>query len=179
MKRLAIPFAIVVSLTSCASANLIQSNTVAAQASTFTISTAAAKTAHVEAQWHRLATVVKQLKLRVNRTPYVFSGDTPRGWDCSGLTAWAYRQIGVTLPHSANAQGYLGHVTRAPRAGDLVTFGFAGGYGFNHAGIYLGKGLVLNANSYYRTTVIEPLSNYKHGRIRFVAILPRTVLAIN
>jgi cell wall-associated NlpC family hydrolase len=38
----------------------------------------------------KLNAVVDKLKARVGKTWYVFSGNTPAGWDCSGLTMWFY-----------------------------------------------------------------------------------------
>lgn len=34
-------------------------------------------------------------------TPYRYGGDTPRGFDCSGLVRFAYRQVGIDVPHSS------------------------------------------------------------------------------
>jgi cell wall-associated NlpC family hydrolase len=43
--------------------------------------------------------VIEKLKNRVGKTWYVFSGNTPSGWDCSGLTMWFYQQLGIELEH--------------------------------------------------------------------------------
>ena len=56
----------------------------------------------------RLPKVVKYLTTKANKTSYVFSGSTPKGWDCSGMVRWTYKQIGITLPHSANKQAHIG-----------------------------------------------------------------------
>ena len=108
---------------------------------------------------------------RANKTRYVFSGDQPTGWDCSGLVRWVYGQSGITLPHSANAQGHLGHRVTTPKRGDIVVFAYPGRHDFNHAAIYLGQNLIIDANLEYHMTVIEPLSNFKHSQIRFVRVL--------
>jgi cell wall-associated NlpC family hydrolase len=68
-------------------------------------------------------------------TPYVWGGMSPAGFDCSGLIAYAYAQVGVSLPHHAASQFNQGvPVGRGElQPGDLVFFD-----GLGHAGIYIG-----------------------------------------
>jgi cell wall-associated NlpC family hydrolase len=75
-------------------------------------------------------------------TPYVWGGGAPGGFDCSGLVAWAYAQVGVSLPHSSYAQyGYGVPVSQAElQPGDLVFFD-----GLGHVGIYIGGGQFVHA----------------------------------
>lgn len=121
----------------------------------------------------KMLDVIQQLKSRVNKTYYVFSGASPRGWDCSGLVVWTYKQFGLTLPHSATAQGKLGTKVNEPKLGDIVVFGYKGSKYYDHSGIYIGNGKVVNANQYYGTTVIEPISNFKnYSNIRYIRVIP-------
>ena len=69
--------------------------------------------------------------------PYVFGGDTPAGFDCSGYTEFVFAQFGIALPHSVHAQNRLGIFIKAKDAqpGDLVIFN-----DLSHEGIYAGNG---------------------------------------
>ena len=119
----------------------------------------------------RMTSVVKYLKTRVNETSYVSPGSSPYGWDCSGMVRWAYARFGLDIPHSANKQAHIGSRVSKPAIGDIVVFAYAGRTDFYHSAIYIGDGKVVNANRYFGTTVIEPLSNYKRSQIRFVRLV--------
>ena len=74
--------------------------------------------------------------------PYVWGGMSPSGFDCSGLVAYAYAQIGVSLPHHAASQyGYGVPVSRDQlQPADLVFFN-----GLGHMGMYIGGGQFIHA----------------------------------
>ena len=68
--------------------------------------------------------------------PYVWAAEGPDSFDCSGLVTWAYRQLGIELPHQSEAQ--MACATRVvsvseARPGDVLWryghVGIAGGYG--------------------------------------------------
>ena len=87
--------------------------------------------------------------------PYVWGGNGPNVFDCSGLTSWAYRQVGITIPRVADAQARAGtYVARSDlQAGDLVFF-----YNpVSHVGIYDGHGNVLNAPDVGQNVKLTPL----------------------
>jgi cell wall-associated NlpC family hydrolase len=81
--------------------------------------------------------------------PYASAGTGPTGFDCSGLTQWAMRQAGVSLPRTSYAQYGVGTpVDRAAiQAGDLVFFN-ANGPGASHVGIATGAGTAISATSH-------------------------------
>jgi cell wall-associated NlpC family hydrolase len=75
-------------------------------------------------------------------TPYVWGGASPGGFDCSGLVAYVYAQVGVSLPHhAASIYNYGVPVSRDQlEPGDLVFFD-----GLGHMGIYIGGGQFIHA----------------------------------
>jgi len=115
--------------------------------------------------------VIKYLKTRVGKTSYVFSGSSPRGWDCSGLVRWTYERFGIELPHSANKQGHVGTRVSKPKLGDIVVFAYNGSTSFYHSAIYIGNGKIINAHYGADSTIIQPLSDYKNNQIRFVRVI--------
>lgn len=75
--------------------------------------------------------------------PYEWAAEGPDSYDCSGLTLYAWKSAGVSLPHSSRAQySSLPHVSRSQlQPGDLVFFGSP----IHHVGIYEGGGVMINA----------------------------------
>ncbi len=81
-------------------------------------------------------------------TPYVWGGERPGGFDCSGLTKHLYAKKGIDLPHSARAQFEMGHKVdrHGLKPGDLVFFHTVTP-GISHVGMYVGNGNFVHASS--------------------------------
>lgn len=130
-----------------------------------------AREIRLQAKRDKLKRVVNYLTTRVHKTGYVFSGATVAGWDCSGMVRYAYKRMNIVLPHSANKQAHVGTRVSKPRIGDIVVFAYQGSTNFYHSAIYVGSGLIVNANLLYKTTVIQPLTDYKNSQIRYVRVI--------
>lgn len=117
---------------------------------------------------------IKEIRKYNNRTWYVFSGSTPRGWDCSGLVVWFYEGLGKKLPHSASKQGWIKPKNTDPRPGDIVVFRNKGYKNYNHSAIYLGNNKIIHAGFQKgdRTEIIS-LDNlvFKDVEIKYIRIL--------
>ncbi|WIK63800.1 C40 family peptidase [Gleimia hominis] len=74
-------------------------------------------------------------------SPYVWAGESPAGFDCSGLVKYVFAQLGYNLPHSSGGIGQMGTKVSAAEAkpGDIVY------YPYGHVAIYAGNGMVVEA----------------------------------
>ncbi len=86
--------------------------------------------------------------------PYKWAGAGPDNFDCSGLTAWAWKAGGRTLPHSSGAQfASLPRVNPAnAQPGDLFAFGSP----IHHIGIYIGSGTMIAAPQTGKNVQYQP-----------------------
>ncbi|MCX4617918.1 C40 family peptidase [Streptomyces mirabilis] len=102
------------------------------------------------------------------------SGADITGFDCSGLTLYAYAKAGISLPRTAAAQAGVGKRippslgTSALKAGDLVFYADAPGRDATiyHVGIYLGSGQMVNAarpGTVVRLDAVNAMSGYAGG----------------
>jgi cell wall-associated NlpC family hydrolase len=117
---------------------------------------------------------IVELRQYANKTWYVFSGSSPRGWDCSGLVVWFYEGLGKELPHSASKQGLLRPKVKDPLPGDVVVFRHNGYRNYHHSGIYIGNNKVIHAGfgKGDKTEIVSlDDSAFKDTDIKFVRIL--------
>jgi len=90
----------------------------------------------------RAGTAVSTARAQVGK-PYVWGATGPGSFDCSGLTGFAWRSAGVTLPRTSRQQYAAGaKVSRsALQPGDLVYFGSP----IYHVAIYIGNNMMVSA----------------------------------
>jgi peptidoglycan DL-endopeptidase CwlO len=76
---------------------------------------------------------------------YVYGAAGPSAFDCSGLTMMAWRQGGISLPHSSSAQMSSGTPVSESQLqpGDLVFYYSP----VSHVGMYIGHGEIVNAEN--------------------------------
>ena len=89
------------------------------------------------------AAVAVQTALAQVGKPYQWGGSGPSSFDCSGLTSYAWRAAGVSLPHNSQMQyNATARVSRDDlRPGDLLFFYSP----ISHVGIYIGNGQMVDA----------------------------------
>ena len=77
-------------------------------------------------------------------TPYVWGGESPRyGFDCSGLTQWAWRKAGYRIPRTAATQYYgMRHIPlNKIQPGDLLFYyNLDNDHQIDHVVMYAGSG---------------------------------------
>ena len=80
--------------------------------------------------------------------PYMYAGETPAGFDCSGLVKYSYGRAGIALPRDTKAQRRTSVLVsmRSLREGDLLFFDQEGTK-TSHVGMYLGNGRFIHAPS--------------------------------
>lgn len=96
---------------------------------------------------------------------YVYGAAGPDAFDCSGLTMMAWRQAGVNLPHSSQAQMSSGTpVAQSELApGDLVFYYQP----VSHVGIYIGNGQIVHSANPSTDVRIDPVFSMPYsGAVR-------------
>jgi cell wall-associated NlpC family hydrolase len=97
-------------------------------------------------------------------TPYVWGGESARGFDCSGFIMRVMRDLGYrALPHSAAEQFRYGLpiAKGALKPGDIVFFANTYKPGVSHVGIYLGHNRFIHAANSQVGTIVSSLSDSK------------------
>jgi len=106
----------------------------------------------------RAQVVVDAAKTQLG-VPYVwgggnFNGPSGGGFDCSGLTSWAFHKVGVDLPRTADTQYAATAGTRLPggfnpasyQPGDLIFYGTD--TNIHHVAIAIGGGQLIQASTF-------------------------------
>ena len=96
---------------------------------------------------------------------YVYGATGPNSFDCSGLTSFAYKAAGVSLPRTSRAQSTVGTpVSKAHlQPGDLVFFYSP----VSHVAMYIGNGQIvhaLNASKPVQVMNLDSMPGYNTAR---------------
>lgn len=113
------------------------------------------------------------IALRQVGVPYRYGGNTPSGFDCSGLVHYSYQRAGKAVPRTTTQ---LWNATSAVdnddiRVGDLLFFRFDGK--MSHVGMYIGDSRFVHAPSSGKTVSVELLSSDYYRRAFIRAGRPR------
>jgi cell wall-associated NlpC family hydrolase len=89
---------------------------------------------------------IARLALTLVGCPYVFGGESMRGFDCSGLAEYVYAKAGVAIPRTSYEQFQVGQAISRDQMepGDLVFFATTDS-GPSHVAVYVGNGLMVQA----------------------------------
>jgi len=117
------------------------------------MSWAAPASAH-SPDWRQTRRHVKKRAMSQVGARYRSGGESPRGFDCSGLTRWTFKDHGANLAHSSDDQFRLARRDGYKRiwkrknleVGDLV-FHDTGSGRVGHAGMFIGKGRFISTTS--------------------------------
>lgn len=109
---------------------------------------------------------VAAAKAQVGKS-YRWGTSGPNTFDCSGLTSYAYRQVGINLTRSSRGQAGLG--TKVAKSdlqpGDLVFYYSP----ISHVGIYIGNGKIVDAANPRSGVRITSLNSMPYVTARRVA----------
>jgi SLT domain-containing protein/cell wall-associated NlpC family hydrolase len=91
----------------------------------------------------KTAAAVIKVAMKYLGVKYVWGGSTPKGFDCSGLIQYSFKQIGVSLPRTAAQQQKAGKPVKlgSERAGDLLFNGNPA----HHVVMCIGNGRIIEA----------------------------------
>lgn len=115
---------------------------------------------HIEGYSTSVADKAAATALIMVGRPYKFKGDSPSGFDCSGLVRYSYLAAGMDVPHSTySLRDHTRPVfPRDMRKGDLLFFNESGKK-YSHVGIYIGNNLFVHAPSTGKTVRKDTLQD--------------------
>lgn len=76
---------------------------------------------------------------------YKWAGNTPSGFDCSGLVNYSFGKAGVNLPRTAGEMFNVGTKVTSYQPGDLLFYATSGGRKVTHVAIYIGNGQMIHS----------------------------------
>jgi len=93
---------------------------------------------------------------------YVYGGESPSGFDCSGFTQYMYKHFGISISRTASQQ-YRDNGVKVSKSelqpGDLVFFSHNGGVSIAHVGMYIGDGKFVHASTSKTGVIISSLGS--------------------
>lgn len=110
--------------------------------------------------------------------PYVWGAEGPRAFDCSGLTQYAYQQVGIELPRRAISQSKVGDRVGRLQRGDLLFFSDNSRQSLvTHVGIYEGGGRMIEASKRFARVRRSDLNDaYWAERLMFARRVTSTLV---
>jgi cell wall-associated NlpC family hydrolase len=109
-----------------------------------------------------------QIALQQVGVLYRYGGQSPSGFDCSGLVYYSYRQAGKAVPRTTEQlwSGMTPVSNPDMQVGDVLFFSIEGK--MSHVGLYLGDGRFVHAPSTGRTVSVASLTSafYRDALIR-------------
>jgi len=100
--------------------------------------------------------------------PYKYGGNSPRGFDCSGLVYYSHGQAGIKVPRTSRAQLRAAQriTLQQARAGDLLFFKSRN---YSHVAVYIGDDTFVHAPSTGKHVTLASLNN-DYYRTHLVAV---------
>lgn len=112
------------------------------------------------------ATVVKTACSQIGRKYKAGEASPHKGFDCSGLVWWSYRQHGINVPRITKDQARAGHAVakKNVRAGDIMVFKTSNSPNGLHTGIYCGKGAFVHSPGTGKKVCMQKLAGSWWGQ---------------
>ena len=95
--------------------------------------------------------------------PYRSGGNSPGGFDCSGLVQYVYSQVGVNVSRSSSTQANEGYAVSYAEAqpGDILSWGHGGRV--THSALYVGNGMMVHATNPSQGVVASSVAGWERG----------------
>lgn len=95
-------------------------------------------------------------------TRYVYAGDSPKGFDCSGFTWYVYNKVtGMDISRTVKSQAKQGKSVSngSWQAGDILIFRNTAGKGLTHCGIFISGDKFIHAENENTGVVISSFND--------------------
>ncbi|KQL38742.1 hypothetical protein AN960_12230 [Bacillus sp. FJAT-25509] len=104
------------------------------------------------------------LSKKYSGVPYIWGGETPSGFDCSGFISYVFKESGLSLPRT-NVAGYWYNSSNLKtvddfQPGDLIFFENTYTYGPSHMGIVINNNEFIHASSSSGVTISKINNSY-------------------